>query len=115
MTNETISYLLQQLAYQLPSLFIYVAGGIAAAVSLKRHRASSLLCLAGCVVSLLTIVALTGIQAWLFGARLGEGWSMARYGQAMSVVAMGGAILRPIGLVLIMVAVFIGRKQPAPS
>jgi hypothetical protein len=115
MNTETISHLLQQLAYQLPALFIFVAGGIAAAVSVRRHRASSVLCLVGCVVSLLTIFAITGIQAWLFGARQSEGWTMARYGQAMSLVAMAGAVLRPIGLALILVAVFIGRKQPASS
>ncbi len=114
MTHETVSYILQQLAYQLPALFIYVGGGIAAAVNLRRQRASSVLCLIGCVVALMTILALTGIQAWLFGARQSGMWPMARYGEVMSLVAMAGAVLRPIGLVLILVAVFIGRKQPAP-
>jgi len=114
MALGTIPFFLQQLAYQLPLLLVYLAGAIAAAVMMRSHRTASLLCLVGCVTSLLTILALTGIQGWLFEARTREAWPVMRYSQAMTLVGLVGAILRPIGVALIVIAVFIGRK-PFPS
>jgi len=111
MTQELFSFLLQQLAYQLPILLVFLGGAIAAAVMLRRHRTASVLCLLGCAISIVTILVVTGLQGWLFGARLKEGWTMARYAQGMSVVGLAGAILRPIGLALVLVAVFVGRHS----
>lgn len=115
MAPETIPFFLQQLAYQLPLLLVYLAGAIVAALMMRRNRAAALLCLVGCAVSLLTILAVTGLQGWLNGARLRADWPMARYAQAMTMVGLMGAILRPVGVALILVAVFVGRTPPAAS
>lgn len=114
MAQGTIPFFLQQLAYQLPMVLVFLAGAIAAGMMMRYHRMASLLCLAGCVTSLLTILALTGIQGWLFEARLREAWPVTPYSQAMALVGLVGAILRPIGLALIVIAVFIGRKPSLP-
>ena len=113
--TEMIPVLLRQFLHQLPTLLVFLVGGIAAALYLNRLRAPALLCLIGCAVSLLTILVLTGLQGWMLGARMRDGWSMARYGQAMTLLGMAGAVLRSIGLGLILAAVFAGRTAPAPS
>jgi hypothetical protein len=113
MTPETFPFLLQTLLRQVPLLLIYGAGAVGAAFLLGRHRAPALVCLAGCAVGILTILILSGAEAWVLAARMREGWTAMRYGQAMSVVGLVGAVLRPLGLALVMAAVFIGRKGPA--
>jgi len=113
MANGISNFLLQQLAYQAPLLLVYAAGLIASAVMLRRARTASILCLMGCGISILTLLALSGVQAWLFDARSREAWPVARHMQALSMIGLVGAILRPIGLALILVAVFIGRGSKA--
>jgi hypothetical protein len=112
MTPDAFAPLVSVLLRQVPVLLIYAVGAVAAGFLLGRQRAPALLCLIGCALSIVTILVLSGAEAWVVAAHAREGWTAMRYGQAMALVGLAGAVLRPLGLALVVVAVFVGRKQP---
>lgn len=109
--NPATSFLLQQLAYSVPALLVYLAGLILAIIFLGKYPASAMFTLCGSVVLLITTLGLTFVQFYLFRSRLEYGWSAAGYGQVLSIVSLVANIIRALGLSLWLAAVFVGRKS----
>jgi hypothetical protein len=109
--NAATSFLLEQLAYSVPALLVYLAGLVLAIIFIRKYSVSAMLTLCGSVILLITTIGLTFAQFYLFRSRLEYGWSPARYGQVLGVVSIVATIIRALGLSLWLAAVFVGRKS----
>ena len=114
MSHNSLIYGLELLLGQSPVLLVCVIGICIALVHLHCHTTPAVLSLVGCGVLILTTLAVTGVQMYLFQQRAGNGEAGIAYAQAMSVLMILGSLVRAIGLGLLVVAVFTGRNQ-APS
>lgn len=110
MNESLLSYVLPQIGALAPQLFVSVLAFVLGFV-FRRHGTPAVLTMLGGGVLFLTMLGVTGVQYYLFQLRTEEGWDNSRFATAMSVVGIVGSCLRALGLVLIVIAVFVGRGQ----
>ena len=60
MIGPNLKFLLEQLAYQSPTLLVYLTGILMAIIFMSRHPRASLLTLLGCGLLLVAAIAGTG-------------------------------------------------------
>jgi hypothetical protein len=115
MDEAAMSYLWQQLAYQVPVLLVYLIGFVLALLFFGRQPTAALLTLIGTGLLVLVTVAVVVVQAFLVQQRMEENWSVERFARLMSTVGLAGSIGRAIGLALVVAAVFVGRGHTRPA
>ena len=109
--GSTISFMIQQLAYAVPTLIVYLVGMVLAVIFVRKYPRPALLTLFATIILLVTTVGITFAQGYLSTLRLEYGWSQIQYGQRLSLVSIPGSILRGLGTALLLAAVFVGRKS----
>jgi hypothetical protein len=114
MNTGTLSYIGQQLLYQMPVTLVALVGLILSLVFLGRSKVPAILTLLAMVILLVSSVLVTLIRAYSLTARIEYGWSGASYGYFLSAMSLVDAVSRGLGICLLLGAVFIGRKRPQP-
>lgn len=108
MNNSGMSFLMQQLPYQLPLLIVCLGGFAVAAIFLNKHFNAAALTMLGTGLLIFAALAVMLVQFVLIqqGGMNAGGW--------MKVVSIGGSLMRAVGTALVIAAVFIGRADPQP-
>ena len=109
-SNSPGFFFVQQMLWQSPLLLVYVVGIVVCGVRARRAPAAATLAIIGLALMLLSSVALTGVQAMVIVGGAGGGGVAAR-GQMLAVVSFGGMLVRAAGMVLMIVAVLVGRSR----
>jgi len=107
------SYFLQQIAYSAPLLLVYVIAAALAVIFLRKHPLSSMLALAGALILLITGIGVVIGQITLVRQRVESGWSVTYYNQMLMIVNAVGTVFRTLGTMLLVAAIFAGRKNRA--
>ncbi len=97
----------------LPLLLVYLAGGIMCLIFIGRYPKPALFALIGCALLLLTTIVQPVLQQQIIMSRAASGRSTVQMSQAISILAMGGSIVRAGGFAMLFIAVFVGRSQTA--
>ncbi len=105
------SVLIQQLAYSVPVIIVYLLGLILAVIFIKKYPVPAILTLLAAIILLGNIFGVTFAQTYLIRARLGSGGSMASYSTMSSMISIIGSLMRAVGSALLLAAVFVGRKS----
>lgn len=108
-------YFLQQIAYAAPVLVIYLITIGLAVFFLRRHPLPSMLALAGAVILALTSVGVIISQGTIFRMRMESQWTVSYYNQLLMIVNALAAMFRAVGTILLVGAIFVGRKNRATS
>ena len=108
--QTTTMVLLSQLVGLAPILIVYLGGMVLAAVWWGRGPRAAGLAMAGLALSLIATLGTTLAQSWVIGNR-GTGMT-TNTAHLMSMIAMGGSVLRAAGLALVIAGVFAGRPRP---
>jgi hypothetical protein len=103
---------LMQLLVQTPVLMVYLAGLTLALVFWRRCMVPSLLSLIACVIMLLVTVTHVYLNQYFVLARIERGWTTEKVGWMFTAAGLSSVTLHAISLVLLLIAVFIGRKHP---
>jgi hypothetical protein len=103
----------QQFAYRLPSLLVYIVAFILAIVFWSRARTACMLTMLGVVISVAASIGSTVMQAIVMQS-MQDGGNMDT-GRMMSAIGMTGTCAHSIGLMLFVAAIFVGRYQPPPE
>jgi hypothetical protein len=111
--DAAIERFLMNLAYQAPQILVYLVGFVLGLMYLRRTGAPATLCLVGCGLSLAAVVIGAAAQALILQRRVEEGLSNERVASLLSTVGIAGSVVRALGLGLIVVAVFLGRRSVA--
>lgn len=114
MNSANVNYIAQQLIYQGPLLLVAVSGFLLSLVFMRRYRWPSVLTLLGALILLIATVAVVAAQIY-FSTQESPGPTIdasTRLLQAAIVIV--GSLLRGVGVGLILVAVFVGRKPRTP-
>ena len=111
MDSPVLSFVFQQLLYQVPLLLATLLGVVLSLVFWKRSPGPAAITLIASVAMLLTAVAVTGLQGYLLSLRLERGWSNADYARWNTVVGLISATVRGLGTAAVVAAVFIGRPR----
>ena len=114
-SSPFFNMLWSQLLYQLPHVLVALVGMILGLIFWRRSPAACLFALLGCGILFLVGVTWPFLNAWSFSSHMDRGWSAVRYGQVMAVIGGVGTVLSTIGQILVLVAVFVGRRAPAPA
>ena len=112
MENAGVSYLMQQLPYQLPLLFVSLVGLVLSVVFWSRCPGPSLLTLIAAAILLVTTAVVLGAQNYFINARVEYAWTDQKYRELSNIVAMTGSILRALSIGMLVIAVFMSRKRP---
>jgi hypothetical protein len=111
MENATITYLLSQLTYQAPVMFVYLIGIALGLAFFRRCAVPAMLCLVGCGLLLLTTLVVAGMQAEILQQQNGGDLPAYRIAQLMSAVGIAGSGVRAVGFGLLNTGVFVNRKS----
>ena len=114
MQDSGFSFFGQQLVAQIPVLLVAFIGLGLSLVFLGRYRWPAVLTLLATGILLITTFVVTGAQAYVFSSRNTMGLSTENYTQLAIGVGWVGSLARALALALLLAAVFIGRKRPAP-
>ena len=113
MAGPDVSLWVQQFAYRLPSLLVYIVAFILAIVFWRRARTACMLTMLGVVISVATSIGGSIMQAVLMqSAQQGGARDMA---SMMSALSMTTTCAHAIGLALFVGAIFVGRYEPPPE
>jgi hypothetical protein len=106
------SILVQQLVGQIPQLAVYLVGMVLAVVFWGRASGPAIMTVLGCGVLITTTLVMAFVSASMF-ERLREGnMPHEQFARAMRAIALVGSAARAGGLLLVLIAVFMGRKRP---
>jgi len=113
MNSVTVSYLTQQLPYQVPLLLASLVGIILSILFWRRCPGAAALTLIATVVLLVNTVVVLGVQTYIFSARVTQGWTGEAYTRASYIVSLVGGVVRGFAVTGLVIAVFVGRKRPS--
>lgn len=102
--------ILMQLLFQGPTLLIYIIGSILAIVMWQRARTPALLLLIG--VGVLLLSAIFGVVVQNYALYAGDGVDIASRGALMGLIGFLTNIMHAVGVLLLVLAAFAGRKAP---
>ena len=111
MQGPDVSFWIQQLAYRVPALLIYLIAFVLAIVYWNRARTASLLTMLGTVISVVTSIGFIILQSVLMHSEMDGGSGVADRAQMMSALGMTSSCAHSIGLALFVAAIFVGRNQ----
>jgi hypothetical protein len=108
MDEPLVHYLVTQLGYTLPSILVYLVGFVLAIINIRRAPVPAVLTLVSVGLMFLATLATVALQAYVIHThRISAG-----PGNLMSLVGVGGACARAAGVLMLVIAVFLGRKSP---
>lgn len=110
---EYLSPILMRLLIELPLLLVWLAGIGLALARWRAHPRVSLLVTLACAISLVATVLATPLMILPMALRE-HGWAVTRIGFVMSAVGLLLTIASASAWILVLAAVFSGRK-PAPA
>jgi len=111
MIDPSLKFLLEQLAYQSPTLLVYLAGVLLATIFMSKYPAASILTLLGFGLLLVTAIAGTGLQSYTLQQRTSGSMPAAQFAQVSMALGICTSVLRAAGLALVLAAVFVGRGR----
>lgn len=109
MNDQGASIMLQQIAWQLPSLLVLVVGLLVALVTFSRNPLPSILTMLGCGLMLLGRLSIVLLNLTLMRGGADGDHTMRQ------VLSIGNTALGAIGLGLLVAAVFAGRGNPSST
>jgi hypothetical protein len=98
--------------YHLPTVMVAIAGIVVGIVYLGRARSASILLICGFVVLLVSGIGSAAFFAWIFRPEAGE--SMAQIATIRILGSVVFTLAHAAGLVLVVIAVFAGRRLQQP-
>jgi hypothetical protein len=107
-SSALVSFLVQQAVWQSPMLLVYVIGIVFCAVRARRAPTAGVLAMAGLGLLLFATVGVTFVQGMAF-VQNGAGPSTWR--QVLTFAGFGGMLVRAVGTVLLIAAVYAGRPK----
>ena len=105
------SYLLSQLGFQAPALFVYLVAFILALVYMRRASIPCILTLVGVGILVITTLGMAVMQASLIDSRQVYGGDSERVARLMGSIALAGSYVRAAGLLFLVAAIFVGRRS----
>ncbi len=111
MQGPDFPFWIQQLAYRVPALLIYLIAFVLAIVYWNRARTASLLTMLGALISGVTSIGFAVLQSVLMQSVVDGGSGAADRAQMMSALGMTSSCAHSIGLALFVTAIFVGRHQ----
>jgi len=105
------SYLLSQLGYQAPALFVYLVAFILALVYMRRASIPCILTLVGVGILVITTLGMAVMQASLIDSRQVYGGDSERFARLMGSIGLAGSYVRAAGLLFLVAAIFVGRRS----
>ena len=112
MENGALSYVTHQLLAQTPVVLVSIVGLVLSIMFLNRSRWPALLTLSAMVIFLLSTVVFTVIGAYALSARVQGNAAPANISEFLSGMNLIASIVQGIGVCLLLIAVFWGRKRP---
>lgn len=103
--------LIQQLAYSIPVILVYLVGLVLAVIFIKKYPVPAILTLLAAIILLGNIFGITFAQTYLIRSRLGSSGSMASYSTMSQMISIMGSLMRAVGSALLLAAVFVGRRS----
>jgi|GEM_PF-1127046 len=105
------SYLLSQLGFQAPALFVYLVAFILALVYMRRASIPCILTLVGVGILVITTLGMAVMQAYLIESRQVYGGDSERFALLMGSIGLAGSCVRAAGLSFLVAAIFVGRRS----
>jgi hypothetical protein len=105
------SYLLSQLGFQAPALFVYLVAFILALVYMRRASIPCILTLVGVGILVITTLGMAVTQAYLIESRQVYGGDSERFARLMGSIGLAGSYVRAAGLLFLVAAIFVGRRS----
>jgi hypothetical protein len=105
------SYLLSQLGFQAPALFVYLVAFILALVYMRRASIPCILTLVGVGILVITTLGMAVTQAYLIESRQVYGGDSERFARLMGSIGLAGSCVRAAGLLFLVAAIFVGRRS----
>jgi hypothetical protein len=115
MIDPSVKFLLGQLAYQSPTLLVYLAGVLLAILFMPRHRNASILTLLGFGLLLATAIAGIGLQSYIVQQHTDGVMKVEQFAQLSASLGICTNVLRAAGMAMVLAAVFAGRGQSAET
>jgi predicted membrane protein len=111
MSNSGLTYFTQQMLYQTPTLLVALIGIVLSFVFMKRAKIPAFVALLGCATVIIGSLMVTIAQAYFFSASFSSlAITSNSYVQMAKIVSWIGAFIRGFSILLLIVAIFIGRK-----
>ena len=105
------SYLLSQLGFRAPALFVYLVAFILALVYMRRASIPCILTLVGVGILVITTLGMAVMQAYLIESRQVYGGDSERFALLMGSIGLAGSCVRAAGLSFLVAAIFVGRRS----
>src|SRR5512141_647840 len=111
---DTIVPSLSVLLFQLPILLVWLVGLVLAVIYWKRHPRVSLLAIIGIVGLLISTMLGSLASLWMpmICAQNGYPGGLQQYALLMPLNTFAGSLLSAAFWVLVIIAIFFGRKKP---
>ena len=107
-----LNYFTQQISYQLPTLLAATVGVILSLIFLRRHRTPAFLTLLGSGIAIISALVVAIAQSYVFSLRFSSITTPPSYYNTIAtVISWLGALTKGLAMLLIIGAVFTGRKQ----
>jgi hypothetical protein len=103
-----------QLLYQAPLMGASLIGMILALALWRRCPSVCLFALIGFGILFVQSISQSLATAYLVSAHMERGWSAAQYGRIMTAASIVHGMVRTIGYVFVLLAVFSGRPANEP-
>jgi len=114
MGGSNLVYLAQQIAYQSPTLLVaFLAVGLSL-FFFRRYRIPALLTLVAAVIIVISSFAIIGVQVYYFSGRYAFTMRSETYASVQLAIGWFNSLSRGLALLLLVIAVFFGRKQTDP-
>jgi hypothetical protein len=111
MGPSALSYFTQQMLYQAPTILVAIIGIVLSIVFMKRSKVPAFVAIFGCATVIFGSVVVTITQAYFFSARFSSfAMTSTGYVQLANVISWLGAFIRAFAILVLIVAIFIGRK-----
>jgi hypothetical protein len=105
------SYLLSQLSFQAPALFVCLVAFILALVYMRRASIPCILTLVGVGILVITTLGMAVMQASLIDNRQAFWGDSERVARLMGIIGLAGSYVRAAGLSFLVAAIFVGRRS----
>jgi len=111
------SYFTQQMLYQAPTILVAIIGIVLSIVFMKRSKVPAFVAIFGCGTVIFGSLVVTITQSYFFSARFSSfAITSTSYVQLANIISWLGAFIRAFAILVLIVAIFIGRKTPpAPT
>lgn len=112
MQASGVNFFTQQIAFQLPTLLAAILGVVLSLIFIGRHRVPALLTLLGSGTAIISALVVAMAQAYIYSLRFSSiEIPPSSYGTLATVISWLGALTKGLAMLLLVIAVFLGRKR----